>query len=154
MILSALQEMVAILSHPRVYSFLHIPVQSGSNAVLDDMKREYSIEDFRHLVDYLRQKWASSTAQHITEHHTAHLTSIRPSAHLTLTPHHKHSTPHQHTSPSHHCDHHTTPAQHTTPAHLTMTLHHHTSPSHHSSTAHHTSRPHILLQGPQHHYSN
>ena len=48
--------MAAILSHPRVYSFLHIPVQSGSDKVLGDMRREYSSADFRQLVDYLKEK--------------------------------------------------------------------------------------------------
>lgn len=48
--------MTAILSHPRVYSFLHIPVQSGSDKVLGDMRREYTSGDFRHLVDFLREK--------------------------------------------------------------------------------------------------
>ena len=32
------------LHHLFVYSYLHIPVQSGSNAVLERMKREYTIE--------------------------------------------------------------------------------------------------------------
>lgn len=50
------QEMAAILSHPRVYSFLHVPVQSGSDKVLADMKREYTAADFRELVDYLRKQ--------------------------------------------------------------------------------------------------
>lgn len=53
-ILEHLEEMAKILSHPRVYSFLHIPVQSGSDAVLGDMKREYSRADFQRVVDYLR----------------------------------------------------------------------------------------------------
>ena len=51
--------MAAILSHPRVYSFLHIPVQSGSDKVLGDMRREYSSADFRQLVDYLKEKCVS-----------------------------------------------------------------------------------------------
>ena len=46
--------MAAILSHPRVYSFLHVPVQSGSDAVLADMKREYSVDDFCAVADYLQ----------------------------------------------------------------------------------------------------
>ena len=50
---SAVQDIAAILSHPRVYSFLHVPVQSGSDAVLSDMKREYSVDDFCTVVDYL-----------------------------------------------------------------------------------------------------
>jgi threonylcarbamoyladenosine tRNA methylthiotransferase CDKAL1 len=36
-ILEHLEEMAKILNHDRVYSFLHIPVQSGSDAVLTDV---------------------------------------------------------------------------------------------------------------------
>lgn len=52
-ILDYLEDVARILNHPRVYSFLHIPVQSGSDAVLRDMKREYSVDDFRRVVDYM-----------------------------------------------------------------------------------------------------
>jgi threonylcarbamoyladenosine tRNA methylthiotransferase CDKAL1 len=45
--------MVDILSHPRVYSFLHVPVQCGSNNVLDKMNREYLIEEFEEVCDCL-----------------------------------------------------------------------------------------------------
>ena len=55
-ILEHLEEMAKILNHPRVYSFLHIPVQSGSDAVLADMKREYCAADFCKIVDYLNEK--------------------------------------------------------------------------------------------------
>ena len=55
-IMEHVKDIAAILSHPRVYSFLHVPVQCGSDAVLGDMKREYTIADFRHLVDYLKSK--------------------------------------------------------------------------------------------------
>ena len=44
-----------ILNHPRVYSFMHIPVQSGSDHVLDEMRREYLVEDFEKVVDTLRR---------------------------------------------------------------------------------------------------
>lgn len=42
-----------ILNHPKVFSFLHIPVQSGSNHVLDAMNREYTVEEFKKVTDYL-----------------------------------------------------------------------------------------------------
>lgn len=53
-ILEHIQEMAVLLSHPRVYSFLHVPFQAGSNKVLDDMRRLYTREEFMHVVNYLR----------------------------------------------------------------------------------------------------
>ncbi|VDL82939.1 unnamed protein product [Nippostrongylus brasiliensis] len=55
-ILDYLEEIAAVLNHPRVYSFLHIPVQSGSDAVLRDMKREYSSDHFRMIMDFMLKK--------------------------------------------------------------------------------------------------
>uniref|UniRef100_A0AAG5D076 tRNA-t(6)A37 methylthiotransferase n=1 Tax=Anopheles atroparvus TaxID=41427 RepID=A0AAG5D076_ANOAO len=55
-ILEHLEEMAKVLSHPRVYSFLHIPVQSGSDTILGEMKREYCKKDFERVVDFLREK--------------------------------------------------------------------------------------------------
>ncbi|EMP40409.1 CDK5 regulatory subunit-associated protein 1-like 1 [Chelonia mydas] len=49
------EEMAKILNHPRVYAFLHIPVQSASDSILMDMKREYCVEDFRRVVDFLKE---------------------------------------------------------------------------------------------------
>jgi len=51
-----LEDMAVILNHERVYSFLHIPVQSASNEVLNDMKREYTIEQFKHTIDFLKAR--------------------------------------------------------------------------------------------------
>ena len=48
-------EIAKILNHPRVYEFIHIPVQSGSDRVLNDMRRQYTVADFSLLVDHLRQ---------------------------------------------------------------------------------------------------
>jgi threonylcarbamoyladenosine tRNA methylthiotransferase CDKAL1 len=45
--------MIEILRNPKVYSFLHIPVQSGCNKVLTAMNREYTVEEFKHVADYL-----------------------------------------------------------------------------------------------------
>ncbi|NXO05303.1 CDKAL methylthiotransferase, partial [Rhinopomastus cyanomelas] len=55
-ILEHLEEMAKILKHPRVYAFLHIPVQSASDSVLMDMRREYCVADFKQVVDFLKEK--------------------------------------------------------------------------------------------------
>ena len=49
--------MAKVLSHPRVYSFLHVPVQAGSDKVLYDMRREYTVADFEKVVNYLSEKY-------------------------------------------------------------------------------------------------
>ncbi|KAJ3675206.1 hypothetical protein LUZ60_004248 [Juncus effusus] len=52
-ILEHLKEIANILNHPCVFSFLHVPVQSGSDPVLTAMNREYTVGDFRKVVDTL-----------------------------------------------------------------------------------------------------
>ncbi|KAI9141445.1 hypothetical protein BKA69DRAFT_1073451 [Paraphysoderma sedebokerense] len=55
-ILEHLEEISKILAHPRVYAFLHVPVQAASNKVLDDMRRQYTLAEFKHVVDFLRDR--------------------------------------------------------------------------------------------------
>ncbi|PON33176.1 MiaB-like tRNA modifying enzyme, archaeal-type [Parasponia andersonii] len=54
-ILEHLNEIADVLCHPCVYSFLHVPVQSGSDAVLSGMNREYTVSEFRTVVDTLTE---------------------------------------------------------------------------------------------------
>eukprot|EP00484_Ammonia_sp_Unknown_P026831 CAMPEP_0197039522 /NCGR_PEP_ID=MMETSP1384-20130603/16293_1 /TAXON_ID=29189 /ORGANISM="Ammonia sp." /LENGTH=538 /DNA_ID=CAMNT_0042470131 /DNA_START=14 /DNA_END=1630 /DNA_ORIENTATION=- len=54
-ILSHLQVIAKALNHGNIYAFLHIPVQSASNNVLNAMKRKYSVEQFEYVCDYLIQ---------------------------------------------------------------------------------------------------
>ena len=49
-----LERMIDCLLDHRVYRFLHIPVQSGSDAVLKAMRRHYTSEAFLGMVDELR----------------------------------------------------------------------------------------------------
>ena len=55
-ILSHLDAVAEAMHHPSVYAFLHIPVQAGSDAVLDRMKREYVVADFFKVADTLLEK--------------------------------------------------------------------------------------------------
>ena len=55
-ILDHLESMSLLLQHPNVFQFLHIPVQSGSNRVLEKMNREYTREDFEKVVDYISSR--------------------------------------------------------------------------------------------------
>lgn len=40
----------------RIYRFLHIPVQSGSDKILESMKRTYNIESFNNLIRKIRNE--------------------------------------------------------------------------------------------------
>lgn len=42
-----------ILKHEKVFNYIHIPVQSGSNKVLYDMKRKYTIQEFNELCEIM-----------------------------------------------------------------------------------------------------
>mmetsp|Transcript_40543 Transcript_40543/g.80081 ORF Transcript_40543/g.80081 Transcript_40543/m.80081 type:complete len:562 (-) Transcript_40543:259-1944(-) len=53
-IMQHIDGVIKALQRPNVYSFMHLPVQSGSNAVLQGMRREYTVEDFSYVVDRLR----------------------------------------------------------------------------------------------------
>eukprot|EP00927_Polykrikos_kofoidii_P066380 TRINITY_DN61992_c0_g1_i1.p1 TRINITY_DN61992_c0_g1~~TRINITY_DN61992_c0_g1_i1.p1 ORF type:complete len:613 (+),score=88.23 TRINITY_DN61992_c0_g1_i1:78-1841(+) len=52
--LAHIQAVSEVLRRPNVFEFIHIPVQSGSDAVLQAMIREYTTADFRHLANGLR----------------------------------------------------------------------------------------------------
>ena len=52
-ILAHLDAVAEAMRHPAVYAWMHIPVQAGSNRVLDAMKREYTVEEFKKVCDTL-----------------------------------------------------------------------------------------------------
>lgn len=51
-----IDDLTDAMKHPKVYKFMHIPVQSGSNKVLRIMRRRYSVEEFIEIVETLRKK--------------------------------------------------------------------------------------------------
>ena len=52
-ILQHLPAIASFLRHPDVFAFIHIPVQSGSDRVLTAMQRQYTVGEFRTIVDAL-----------------------------------------------------------------------------------------------------
>jgi MiaB-like tRNA modifying enzyme len=60
-ILNILEELVQMFGHPKVYKFLHLPVQSGSDRVLALMERGHTIADFKRVVQVFRQTFADVT---------------------------------------------------------------------------------------------
>merc|ERR1719336_783134 len=48
-----MEAVAKILKRPNFYEFLHLPIQSGADDILDDMRRKYKCADFERLCDYL-----------------------------------------------------------------------------------------------------
>jgi len=54
-------DLLAAYKDPRIFKFFHIPVQTGSNKVLKDMKRLYTVEEFLDLVKKIRKKYPQAS---------------------------------------------------------------------------------------------
>lgn len=55
--LKILNPLIASFKNDKVFKFLHIPVQSGSNKVLKSMNRKYKISDFKKIVKAFRKSF-------------------------------------------------------------------------------------------------
>ena len=56
-----LHEFIPLFKDKRIYRFLHIPLQSGSNKILKLMNRKYSVEEFLALIKELRKEISGLT---------------------------------------------------------------------------------------------
>ncbi len=52
-----LDDLLNAFESEKIYKFLHIPVQSGDNRVLADMKRDHTVEDFLEVVNAFRSRF-------------------------------------------------------------------------------------------------
>jgi threonylcarbamoyladenosine tRNA methylthiotransferase CDKAL1 len=53
-ILDIAEDLLKAFKHPRVYRFVHLPVQSGSDRMLELMGRGHTVSDFKHIVSSFR----------------------------------------------------------------------------------------------------
>ena len=56
-----IDQLISIFNQEKIYQFLHIPIQSGSNEVLKRMQRKYLISDIIDNIDLLRKKFKNLT---------------------------------------------------------------------------------------------
>lgn len=54
--LEILDELVESYKNDKVTKFLHLPIQSGDDGVLKDMKREYTVDEFISVISEFRRK--------------------------------------------------------------------------------------------------
>ncbi|MFP3946152.1 MAG: tRNA (N(6)-L-threonylcarbamoyladenosine(37)-C(2))-methylthiotransferase, partial [Archaeoglobaceae archaeon] len=55
--LNSIEELTNAFKSDKIYKFIHIPVQSGDNKILEDMGRDHSAEDFKQVVSHFRKSF-------------------------------------------------------------------------------------------------
>jgi len=60
-VIRILDELLDALESGKIFNFFHVPVQSGSDKVLGDMRRNYKAADFDEIVKTIRKRFKYST---------------------------------------------------------------------------------------------
>ncbi|MDO5815048.1 MAG: tRNA (N(6)-L-threonylcarbamoyladenosine(37)-C(2))-methylthiotransferase [Methanobrevibacter sp.] len=55
-ILNEVDEIIDAMKHPKVYDFIHLPVQSGSDKVLSEMRRGHNISQYKDIISKFRSE--------------------------------------------------------------------------------------------------
>ncbi|MEM0057950.1 MAG: tRNA (N(6)-L-threonylcarbamoyladenosine(37)-C(2))-methylthiotransferase [Candidatus Bathyarchaeia archaeon] len=61
MTLKILDRLVKAYENDKVFKFLHLPVQSGDDKILQRMRRFYTADDFRHIIEVFRSVFPKMT---------------------------------------------------------------------------------------------
>ena len=56
-----IEDLIQAFESEKIFKFLHLPVQSGDDKVLKRMRRAYSVEDFKDIVNAFRAKFPDAT---------------------------------------------------------------------------------------------
>ena len=59
--LKNIDSIIGSYESPKVYKFVHLPVQSGDNKILEKMNRKYAFEDFIQIVETFRENYPEIT---------------------------------------------------------------------------------------------
>ncbi|MBR4397031.1 MAG: tRNA (N(6)-L-threonylcarbamoyladenosine(37)-C(2))-methylthiotransferase, partial [Methanobrevibacter sp.] len=55
-VLGNVDEIIDAIKHPKVYNFIHLPIQSGSDKVLSDMRRGHTINQYLDIVSKFKNE--------------------------------------------------------------------------------------------------
>ena len=61
MAVDILDDLIQAFKSEKIFKFIHLPVQSGDNQILGSMRRFYSVEDFRKIVDAFKASFSEIT---------------------------------------------------------------------------------------------
>jgi len=56
-----LDSILNAFNHRKVYKFIHLPVQSGDNKILESMRRKYTSEDFKSIISIFKKNFSNLT---------------------------------------------------------------------------------------------
>jgi MiaB/RimO family radical SAM methylthiotransferase len=56
-----LDDLIEAFTNEKIFKFVHLPVQSGDDGVLKQMRRFYTVQDFREIVDAFRDAFPTVT---------------------------------------------------------------------------------------------
>jgi len=51
-----LEDLIKAFKYSNVYKFIHIPIQSGSDSILHDMRRGHTVKEYMEIVDHFKEE--------------------------------------------------------------------------------------------------